>query len=97
MPKRPMKSSGMEPSGFRIVLEDHLLAGVQGDDDAAAGPGGLFFSPQGDGVDAVLEQLPEEDIGAFVEVVGEDIQHTAQVHLEAEGFGGRHGAVLLSL
>ena len=71
-----------------VVPEGQSGPGVQADGDASVLPGGLAFFPQGDGVHPVLQQFPEEDIGAFVQVVGEDVQHPAQVDLEAEGFGG---------
>ena len=60
-----------------VVPKNQAAARLHGDGDLPAGPVRLFLLPQGDGVHAVLQQLPEEYIRAFVQVVGQHIQHPA--------------------
>ena len=68
-----------------VIPQHQLFPRGEGDGDAPSAPFRLAFFSQGDGVDAVLQQLPQEDIGTFIQVVGEDIQHPPKIHLEAEG------------
>ena len=42
-------------------------------------PQNLLNSPD---VHAVLQQFPEEDVRAFIQVVGQHVQHTAQIYLK---------------
>ncbi len=49
----------------------------------------LFGAPGGDRVHGVLQQLAQIDLGAGVEVVGEEVDETAQIDLERMGRGGR--------
>lgn len=42
----------------------------------------LLGAPRGDRVDGVLQQLAQIDLGAGVEVMGEEVDQTAQVDLE---------------
>ena len=60
-----------------VVLKNQAGPRIQADGQTAAGPGGLAFFPQRNGVHSVLHQFPKKDIGAFIEVVGQDVQHPA--------------------
>ena len=65
-----------------IVPKDKLLARLDGNRDAPTVPTGLLLFAQGDCVHSVLQKLPYKNIGAFIQMVGQDIQHTAKIDLK---------------
>lgn len=79
-----------------VVPKNQAAARFHGDGDLSAVPVRLFLLPQGDGVHAVLQQFPEEHIRAFIQVVGQHVQHPAQIYLKMIGVAHRFLSFLFS-
>ena len=77
-----------------VIPENQAAVRLHSDGDFSSVPIRLRLLPQGDGVHAVLQQLPEEHIRAFIQVVGQYIQHSAQIYLKM--IGVTHSLVSLS-
>ncbi len=66
-----------------VVLDaDHGAVGVQPDAERPGGRRRFEGVPGGERVHRVLHQFTQVDAGAGVEVVGEQVDEAAQVHLE---------------
>lgn len=73
-----------------VVLDAyHRTVGVQADTEGVGGCVRLEAVPGGQRVRRVLQEFAQVDAGAGVEVVGEEVDEAAQIHLEGAVGGGR--------
>ena len=73
-----------------VVLDAyHRTVGVQADAEGVGGRGRFEAAPGGQRVHRVLQQFAQVDARAGVEVVGEEVDEAAQIHLEGAVGAGR--------